>query len=208
MTMAVAAAGGGLLTAAAGAAPAYAAAPAAPPGGRTVTITAHPTAQATSGISPHINGEDLPPSITCWLTAPAPQADPPQGNIQATARVHCNYPVDFIGLYDFLSQDSTTVGSDLDQKPNSADALTTIYIGPCQQATYINFASARIDFPAEYSPSPGYLHHSASFVGNFSSCLGGTLGGGGGGGGGGCAVITPSPSAHPAARRPNVISCP
>jgi hypothetical protein len=204
MTMAAAAAGGGLLTAAAGAAPAYAAATAAPPGGHTVTITAHPRARATSGISPHINEEPLPQTITCWLTAGAPYIAPPNGFVQAVAHVHCDYPVAAIHLQSILARGTVVVGTDVDAEDSQfgqTEAGTNPEAFECVGTTYSHLVGLNLYFPAEYTPSTWTTHLRKDRTFTSSACLGG-------GGGGGCAVTSPSSSAQPAAIRPRAILCP
>lgn len=178
-TMAVAAAGGGLLIAAASAVPAYASAPAAPPpppGGQTITITAQSTAQTAgkpgSEILPCATapGADCRPQhIICWIHVDAPVA----GNqvILGSAVVSCDNPVDAINLDETLSEGSAVVSVDSDNEVNSAGAFTAVTSHSCQPGLeYDNFGFATIDFPPDYTPSTGTVHHLESYVPLPSAC--------------------------------------
>jgi hypothetical protein len=210
--MAVAMAGGGLLASA----PAHAAtAPA--PASRTFSFTAVPAAQAGGGIGPRFQcGETCDPSggggnpppppttITCEITAAAPIASGASGSLDFNAFTDCTSPVARISMgQDVIHSTPPIPGNPLTDSvvvTNLANAITS-NVAPCVTGQYAVSASAYITPPAGWvviGPNP-IVDTSPTVTIN---C------GGGGGGGGGCATGTPSVPAQPAARHPDVISCP
>jgi hypothetical protein len=207
--MAVAAAAGALLIMAAGAVPAYASAPVAPPGGHPVTITAQPAAGAPGGIGPQAtlpcatkDASCVPQTIECTIYAPAPFANASSSLVGATAHVACTSSVTSISLNQVLWQDSLPAGSDNDTE--SGPAAATAVGTACQPGTYFNAASALITFPAGYILTGGTnpIHDSSTTTVTPSMCMTG----------GGpiitCSNASPSRSAQPAARHPDLIVCP
>jgi len=221
-TMAVAAAGGGLLIAAASAAPASAAAQGAPHGTHKITMTAHRSAHAGHGVGPHVilpcvakAGSGIKPAscgdqtITCVITAEAPFVTTQINEVDATAHVDCSAPVTSINFSQSLLRNGSTVDSK-SFTSQGTDGTAWLLGGRCQAATWTNTASAFITFPPGYVITGGSnpIHQTtSSLVDTCQPLVGG--GGGGGGGGVGCgAVHAPSLARHPAARHPDLISCP
>jgi hypothetical protein len=208
MTRTAAIAGGGLLIAATGTVPAYGAAPVPPGGAHTATISAHPRAWSGIGTGPRAvlpcaerRGADIRPAIcsaqtiTCRINAPAPQAVSPHQIIDASAQVHCDHPVFSMGMQEFLVNHSRILEEDDAFAGNSADMSTFTEFSRCLPATYTNTALANIYFPDGYSPPYGYIHQTNDFVAPPAPP------------GGGCVITAPSSPMHPAAIRPDLISC-
>lgn len=225
-TMAAAAAGSGLLIAAAGAVPAYAAAPAARPASHTYTITAQPTKHAkhakhaASGIGHHAilpcaekpgaairPASCLPQQIICWITVQTPYIY--NYDFLAAAKVHCDSPVDHIGLEeDLIANSQYVIDSDYKAVDGLANVDTFVESFVCMGGTWTNHASATIDFPDGYTPTFGSVYGNADLNTTVSACTPPPPPSGGGGtGGGGCAIMAPSWSARPAGIRPHILSC-
>jgi len=217
-SMAVAAAGSGLLIAAAGAVPASAATHVTHrghPRGHTTTITAHHRAQAAGGIGPH----DILPctakpgvtpascgeeTISCLISAPAPDVDTAARLVEASAIVQCSGQVTAISLHEALLRTGIPVSTDNDPEQNSPSALTLV-TDTCRMGTFANDAWASITFPPGYTVvagPAGPIHDTSGprQVLPFGCTPGGS--------GGGCAIAVPSLAGHPAGRHPDVISCP
>ena len=184
--------------AAASAAPAYASCPAAPAGGRTITITAYPRAQATTGTR-----AGAVPAISCSITTERPDIVRSIGLIGAVSSVFCTSNVTTISLLAGLLESGIPVWTIPDTRQNTNSALIDNLLA-CQAGTWSSSASAVITFPpgyvvvdgqspvhAESPPPPLRLSP--------SSC---------GGGGGGCSVHATSLAGHPAGRHPGSIVCP
>jgi len=92
-----------------------------------------------------------------------------------------------------------------DNPPNDSRATTGITTS-CRAGGYTNDAEALITWPPGYVQTAGSnpIHQTVSRLVVSSSCSTSS----GGGGGGGCAVHAPSLARHPAARHPDLISCP
>ena len=210
--MALATVGGGLLATAAAAAPAHAATPA---GGHTTTsFTAVPAAQAAGGSSPKLicgdfcdpqPGPGVPATITCTITADTPYYDAPADYLIFTADTTCTGNVGQISM----TQNVIHPGVNL----TDSHVINNYYIAVtndttlCSPGQWAVSASANITPPAGWVIIAGHNPIVATSPTVTFDC-GGSGGGGGGGGGGGCAIGTPSVPAQPAARQPNLISCP
>ena len=218
--MAVATAGGGLLATAAAAAPAHAAtAPAPAPASRTFSFTAVPAAQAAGGSGPRFqcgetcdpNGGGNPPppplTITCTIHADTPTQSS-SGLLAFSADTVCDGDVARISM-----------GQDVIHPPNIPDGpltdsdvvtnyhfATTQNLANCTTGQWAVSASAYITPPAGWVIIAGHNPIVDTSPTVTFNC--GGSGGGGGGGGGGCATGTPPVPAQPAARQPDVISCP
>jgi hypothetical protein len=216
--MAVAAAGGGFLIAAASAVPAYASAPVTPHKGHTITITAHPRAQA-GGIGPRTilpcvekPGSSIKPAscgdqtISCVITANTPFVTTAIREVDATAIVDCTSPVSSISMQESVLWNGNVVGSD-STLTQLKDGAATLAGAACQAGTWASTASAFITFPPGYVLTGGSnpIHQTSASI--FVSTGGCRPGGSGGGGGGGCAVHAPSLASHLAGRHPDLISC-
>jgi len=182
----------------ASAAPAYASVLAAPAEGHTITITAHPRAQATTGTR-----ADAVPAISCSITAGRPNIVRSIGLIGAVSSVFCTSNGAAISMQASLLESGIPVWTIPDTRQNTNSALIDNLLA-CQAGTWSSSASAVITFPpgyvvvdgqspvhAESPPPPLRLSP--------SSC---------GGGGGGCSVHATSLAGHPAGRHPGSIVCP
>ena len=186
------------VVAAASAAPAYASLLVAPAAGHTITITAHPRAQATTGTR-----AGAVPAISCSITTERPDIVRSLGLIGAVSSVFCTGNVATISLQASLLESGIPVWTVPETRQNANSALIDNLFA-CQAGTWSSSASAVITFPPGYvvadgqnpvhaeSPPPP-LHLSPS------SC---------GGSGGGCSVHAPSLVDHPAGRHPGSIVCP
>jgi hypothetical protein len=225
------AAGGGLLIAAVAAVPAYAATRVplgGHPGGHVVaTITFKRAAPATSGTGPaavlpcavHRPGAATGASpaddtcdsgiITCDVTAMDPWMFTGGHTIYFEAETYCSEDVPQISMgQDVIHDTPIDPNNPLTNStvvPNEHIAFTQNQAA-CQPGGYAVNASARITAPNGYVVQ-GSLHDISHTVTFFASDCGTSGGGGGGGGGGGCATGTP-PSGQPAARHPDIITCP
>jgi hypothetical protein len=124
-----------------------------------------------------------------------------------TADTICTAPVSEIDMSQTSVFPSGITG-DSDVVTNDEFALTQNLLA-CQAGGFLVSATAFITFPPGYTITGGANPiHTASPTVNFSASQCGTSGGGGGGGGGGCIVRAPSTAAQPAARQPDLISCP
>jgi len=200
----------------AAAAPAHAAIPA---GGHTTTsFTAVPAAQAPGGIGPKFQCGDTcdpngggnppppPPTITCTISVDPPY-DSPSGNLVFISRTLCTGNVARITMVQNVVHTPGGTLTDPADVPNNSIAQINRTV-PCVPApdSWSVSASATITPPAGWVIIAGHnpIVASTPMPVSFMNCNGG----GGGGGGGGCAIGTPSVPAQPAARQPNVISCP
>ena len=229
--MAVTAAGGGLLITGADAVPAYAATQMPPLGGHpaghvVATITFQRAAPAASGPSVilpcavHSPGAAAPAAwpppddtcdsgiITCDVTAEEPTLLYNRtGNdyIDFFAETRCSEEVPQISMgQDVIHSTPIDPNNPLTNSDvkNDTRFASTYNSAACQPGQYAVNAAARITPPDGYVVQ-GSLHDTSATV-TFSAS---DCGGGGGGGGGGCATATPSTSAQPAARRPDLIVC-
>ena len=204
--MAVATAGGGLLAAAAGAAPAHAATPA---GGHTTTgFTAVPAAQA-GGIGPKFQCGDTcdpngggnppppPPTITCTISTVTPWQGL-SGALIFHADTVCTGNVAQIAMSENVIHPPDVPRSDVDIETGSS--AHTNYVAACKPGQWHSVASAYITPPTGWVIIAGSNPIVATSPTVTFSC--------GGGSSGGCATGTPSVPAQPAARQPDVISCP
>ena len=205
--MAVATAGGGLLAAAAVAAPAHAATPA---GGHTTTgFTAVPAAQAPGGIGPKFQCGDTcdpngggnppppPPTITCTISTVTPWQGL-SGALIFHADTVCTGNVAQIAMSENVIHPPDVPRSDVDIETGSS--AHNNYVAACKPGQWHSVASAYITPPAGWVIIAGSNPIVATSPTVTFSC--------GGGSSGGCATGTPSVPAQPAARQPDVISCP
>jgi hypothetical protein len=207
--MAVATAGGGLLAAAAGAAPAHAATPAG--GHTTAGFTAVPAAQAPGGIGPKFQCGDTcdpngggnppppppPPTITCTISTVTPWQGL-SGALVFHADTVCTGNVPQIAMSENVIHPPDVPRSDVDIETGSS--AHTNYVAACKPGQWHSVASAYISPPAGWVIIAGSNPIVSTSPTVTFSC--------GGGSSGGCATGTPSVPAQPAARQPDVISCP
>jgi hypothetical protein len=209
--MAVATAGGGLLATAAAAAPAHAATPA---GGHTTTgFTAVPAAQAPGGIGPKFQCGDTcdpngggnppppppppPPTITCTISTVTPWQGL-SGALIFHADTVCTGNVAQIAMSENVIHPPDVPRSDVDIETGSS--AHNNYVAACKPGQWHSVASAYITPPAGWVIIAGSNPIVSTSPTVTFSC--------GGGSSGGCATGTPSVPAQPAARQPDVISCP
>lgn len=207
--MAVATAGGGLLATAAAAAPAHAATPA---GGHTTTgFTAVPAAQASGGIGPKFQCGDTcdpngggnpplpppPPTITCTISTVTPWQGL-SGALVFHADTVCTGNVAQIAMSENVIHPPDVPRSDVDIETGSS--AHNNYVAACSPGQWHSVASAYITPPAGWVIIAGSNPIVSTSPTVTFSC--------GGGSSGGCATATPSVPAQPAARQPDVISCP
>ena len=205
--MAVATAGGGLLATAAVAAPAHAATPA---GGHTTTgFTAVPAAQAPGGIGPKFQCGDTcdpngggnppppPPTITCTISTVTPWQGL-SGALIFHADTVCTGNVAQIAMSENVIHPPDIPRSDVDIETGSS--AHNNYVAACKPGQWHSVASAYITHPAGWVIIAGSNPIVSTSPTVTFSC--------GGGSSGGCATATPSVPAQPAARQPDVISCP
>jgi hypothetical protein len=210
--MAIAVAGGGLLATAAGAVPAHAAtAPAS--ASHTYSFSVVPAAQAAGGITPKFQcgdscdptgggGNPLPPpvTITCTITANTPTYTASLQTIFFTAITNCTSNLPQITM----SMNVIHPGVNLfdnnivvnDKVARTAQATS------CSTGQWAVNASALITLPTGWvilAGSNPIVQTSPTLT--VASCSGVSSGGG-------CATAAPSVPAQPAARHPDVISCP
>ena len=205
--MAVATAGGGLLATAA-AAPAHAATASAPaPASHTFSFSAVPAAQAPGGIGPRFQcgdtcdpnggGNPPPPTITCTISTVTPWQGL-SGALIFHADTVCTGSVPQIAMAENVIHPPDAPRSDTDVETGSS--AHNNYVAACSAGQWHSVASAYITPPAGWVVISGSNPIVSTSPTVTFSC--------GGGSSGGCATGTPSVPAQPAARQPDVISCP
>lgn len=208
--VAIAMAGGGLLATAAGAAPAHAAtAPTPAPASHTFSFSAVPAAQAPGGIGPRFQCGDTcdpngggnppppPPTITCTISTVTPWQGL-SGALVFHADTVCTGSVPQIAMSENVIHPPDAPRSDVDIETGSS--AHNNYVAACKPGQWYSVASAYISPPAGWVIIAGSNPIVSTSPTVTFSC--------GGGSSGGCATGTPSVPAQPAARQPDVISCP
>ena len=182
-------------------------------GHTTTGFTAVPAAQAPGGIGPKFQCGDTcdpngggnppppPPTITCTISTVTPWQGL-SGALISHADTVCTGNVAQIAMSENVIHPPDAPRSDVDIR-ELALRPTTSSVAACSPGQWHTAASAYITPPAGWV----IITESNPIVAT-SPTITFSCGGGGGGGGGGCATATPSVPAQPAARQPDVISCP
>ena len=144
----------------------------------------------------------VPPTISCSIAADTPYLGS-GGSIILTADTSCTDDVPEIDMEQTVT--SSIPGNPMVDEDIQTDArfASTQNIAACQPGYYGVSASAFITSPGYTMIGANPIHDTSATVPfNELDCNPG-----GGGGGGGCATATPSSSAQPAVRRPDLIVC-